>query len=521
MFDTLTLDKIQASIALTLDARTALLFYHNDHWQNSAGYIGPRPDPADDVYSQIMTEIERAFVARNIVGEVVDRHANGCVGRDIVWHIALKNGEDPDETQKTTIDEAQRLLKRWIDINNAQETIDNAIATLMCVGRAPLRILIPEGRRDENGEVPAGPIDDQIEVIFMDHPQPDVCGVITDPDTRYKAGAFLWTDDEGVSKVELTYRDPANKDVLIWQLRGFEPDDVIEYQVVLAGDTLPVYEMTRRAIISPQVQTQQKLHNLACTMKARNVVLGGFLERTLLNAQLNGKTIEVGGQKRFVADPLTFGAGQVNRFVGVITRDAEGNETMNEPKIIYRDPVPVDTFLRTEDASYMAILGEVHQLHYAIAGDATPSGEARISAMADYVIDLLKTKKRIDDAWRWMGNTVLKLTATLAGQPNMFDEFEVIADTQIDAGPVSTEMMRAVIELVRERLLSADTGRSWVGVSDPREEEIKIKKEIDGAALGAIDQIAALLEQDAARQNGDQPGDQPQNQNGNRQGVAA
>lgn len=503
MFDTYSIHDIQAALALTTTQAAATLFYEGDHWQQAAGYAGPRPDVTDANYTRVMQEIQRGFVARNIIGEIIDRHANGVVGRDVVWRMARADGADPSGTDQRRMDEAQAMLDGWIDRVAAQDTIDLAVATMATVGRAGLRLLVPAGLRDEAGNVPPGTIAQQLRHIYLDHPTAAECGTVTDPDTRHTAGIYVYQDDDGIVRAEIAYRDPADPATLIWRILAAGNDAAEQvYTLALAGDTIPIYQMQRRALVSDQVISQQKLYNLAATMKQRNVVLGGFLERTLLNAQLAGEKQVINGKEVFVPFPIAFGPGRINSFVGITETDAAGNTRTAQPEVQYRDPVPVDTFEQTELSAYMAILGEAHQLHYAIAGDATPSGESRIAAMADYVIDLLKTKKRVDDAWKWIGVTALNMAASLAGAPDYWAGLTVEADAQIDAGPVSTEMMRATVELVRDRLLSMDTGRSWIGVTDTAAEAQKVEQEQGSAALGAIDQINAILEIDRQAQAG-------------------
>lgn len=66
------------------------LFYDGDHWQQGEGWTGPRPDEGDATLSDVLMQIERAFVSKNCVKEVVNRHVNGCVGREPHWWFTTK-----------------------------------------------------------------------------------------------------------------------------------------------------------------------------------------------------------------------------------------------------------------------------------------------------------------------------------------------------------------------------------------------------------------------------------------------
>lgn len=65
-------------------------FYEGDHWQEGEGWTGPRPDQGDATLSDVMLQIERAFVSKNCIKEVVNRHSNGCVGREPHWWFTTK-----------------------------------------------------------------------------------------------------------------------------------------------------------------------------------------------------------------------------------------------------------------------------------------------------------------------------------------------------------------------------------------------------------------------------------------------
>jgi hypothetical protein len=180
------------------------------------------------------------------------------------------------------------------------------------------------------------------------------------------------------------------------------------------------------------------LLNLAKTMLARNVVLGGFLERIILNAQLPGEYVEDATTKKktFVPSPLKTGAGTTNVLAGLPVSDATGRVTgYATPTIIYRDPVPVTTFNDTALAAYRGMLEEVHQLHAAIAGDATASGESRRQARADFEASLGATIAEVEAAGRWLLETALALAAAFSNQAGRFDALRATFTCRVDSGP--------------------------------------------------------------------------------------
>lgn len=491
--------------------KTAALFYDGDHWQNGAGYIGPKLSANDEQTDNgLLSEIERLFTSRNAIGETVDRHKNGVTGREVVYDLVvdgLDGNADPSDGDTARIKEAKALLDDWLEKRDAGRLLGEAVAAAVHGGRGALRIFVPPGKLEASPEdggafVPSGSLEESMDRIYLNHPSPASCLVVTDADSQEQAGIYTYTRDKK-RYAELVYLD-GDKTVL--RVAGSADGDPLagEWGFDLGG-RLTIREIKRNALITASVMTQQRLLNLAETMKVHNVIAGGFLERVILNAQPPGHyETDENGKRKFVREPLKVGASATSFLTGVLLEDSEGNRTMTDPSVQWREPVPVETFQDTVDGAYAAILGEVHQLHYAMAGDAVASGESRVIAMADYVIDLLTTKKEVDKIWSWLLETVLAMAAMFSGKPNYFDGLRVTAEAQIDAGPISTEMMRAVRENVLARLMSYETGMSWIGIADTDAETAKIEKEQAGMASGALSQLESLIDQGSRNNQQDQ-----------------
>ena len=238
------------------------------------------------------------------------------------------------------------------------------------------------------------------------------------------------------------------------------------------------------------------LLNLAKTMLARNVVLGGFLERIILNAQLPGEYVEDATTKKktFVPSPLKTGAGTTNVLAGLPVSDATGRVTgYATPTVMYRDPVPVTTFNDTADAAYQGMLEEVHQLHAAIAGDATASGESRRQARADFEASLGATISEVEAAGRWLLETALAMAAAFANQPGRFDSLRATFTCRVDSGPISADEQKETRENVAAGLLSKETGMVRVGIDDTDAEKAKIAAEGETANQAQQTNATAIL----------------------------
>lgn len=499
----LTYSKLIGLIDWTADQAAAKRFYHGDHWQGGAGYSGPRPAATDAAYTRVMAEIAAGFVADDATAEVVNRHAGGVVARNVAIGAGPKrrirmSAAGPDSARAA---EAQALIEQWFALRDVQEEIYNATAAALYSGRGPLRVFIPAGERDEDGRIPADPIEAQIGRIFAEAVDPDVATVYTSKATKKPAGIYHYVEEtadddpdrpDNKNRVELSYREAGDLVIRILATGSAAAEEAPEYRIPVAGDALPMYQIERRPLITPAVMSQQKSLNLSHTMKDRNTVAGGFLERTLLNAQLPG-TYDPETQK-YTPDPLSFGAGRVNNFAGMEYTDADGNQRVVPASIVYREPSDPAVFIAAADAAYNVILRNCNQLHYAAAGDGAISGESRRTAMAAYVVDLLTTKQRVDGAARWLARYVLDLAAALAGVPDYFAGVKITADAMVDPGPIDSDMMRTVADLVAAQLLDRETAMRWIGIEDPAAVLQKIQEENAGGLAAEIAEFQRLID---------------------------
>lgn len=498
------------------DVEATRAFYGGDHWQDGKGYVGPRPQTGEAGYATVLGEIQRAFVARNAVGEVVDRHVNGVLAHPVSWSLtprrAMEPGEQPTAEEAALAAEAQAALTSWMQEAELQQRLRQAAVGAILHSRGALRLFVPPAERNDNGMIEGADLPASLLRIHVDQPWPEQATVIRERSSQQPLSIYLWRearDDyspeeaSGPQNAELSYVGEDGATV-IRVLRPHSAGGATlqqlaeEYRLQLGG-RLMLHELRRPALITEPVRTQQRLLNLAWTMMQRNVVLGGFLERTLLNAQLPGRYEETNGVTRFVPEEIRVGAGAVNTIIGVETRDREGNTTLATPGIVYRDPVPVTTFADTAREAYTAILQETHQLHYAIAGDAASSGEARRQALIDFVLDLASTADQVESAWRWILETALAMACQFAGMVGRFDALRVAAQARIDVGPLSTEDRRVIIDLMTKGLLSWRTGLLALGYEDADAEIARVRQEQEEQpSQGALDRILEEIDRGAA-----------------------
>lgn len=481
IFSEWNLEDAKKAAALATDRAKELKSYQDFlnglHWQDWDGWTGPVPLSGDPDYAEIRTEIERGFVSHNVIGEVVGRHCNGVLGRDVKWQVVPKRklGEDerPKKEEQERIDEATDWLNVWVEDRKLNQEYDAVGRTLGYAGIAYQRPFVAPGELDERGNVPSADVPTNLDRIYVHFPQPGEAIVYTDPRTQRKCSIYLYKEakdkrpsemqeGEGDERAELTY---LNGDKTIIRIVGVGVEEQTEFAYAL-GRRLLMSNMQRRPLINPQVVSQQKLLNKTLSMKSRNMDMAGFRERVTINAQMGGSYQTVDGERVFVPHTLPVGPGSMTSLTGYVLRDADGNEQLATPGMQWLDPVPVTTFLETEHSAYTAILAECNQLHYAISGDATASGESRKVAMSAYLIDLLQTKQQIDQGWAWLLETVLALAATLSGQVARYDDLRVSAEASVDAGPIGNDMLQTTMSMWQNGMLDIRTALTWSGVED-------------------------------------------------------
>jgi len=470
--------------------KSNISFYYGDHWQNTDGWSGPIPPPNSSDYSLVASEIERGFVSKNTVKEIVDRGVNGVLGRDPKFTLSF-TGDAGKRDQKRILAEAEALLKDWMKDKDFKKYMQKALRHALLAGKSTLRIFIPagfvqEGAVDVDENNPLG-------VIYLDAPNPLASTVITDEATRERTGIFIGqaVDADGREKdvAEITYLLPVqNEDgrryteITILPERGYPSSAQLDL-----GGRLLMFELEMPRMITDQIRSLQKLQNLNLTMMQRNAVLGGFLERIILNGQLPGHYEDDGqGGQVFVRDEFAVGAGTVNAINGVPYVDENGNtKGYTSASVSYRDPVSVQTFLESSGAAYSGILEECQQLHAKLSGDAITSGDSRRQALAAFLSSLRIPKQVVEQAMEWLIESILSLAGTLSGNPDRFKGVEVKTEAKLDYGAISAGEIDLLERQVRIGIISIQTARERIGIEDPETEqrlveaELEFKKSVD------------------------------------------
>jgi len=467
-----------------------------NQWDEGRGWTGPLPLDAKDAANSL---VERQFVQRNALREVVTRHRDAVIGREPGWDLTTPTKGGMVKLRQEAID----ALVAWWDDNSALAALQTATLRLLFAEErsdkaeelrlavSPLRLFLRASSVGPDGRIPRRKtLAEALADIGVHACNPTVAGVLRNADgdpvaTRYEyqesTGRVIEVTGTGANLAALGLPVAPSSDTLIALLSG---NTLQQEPASLPLDgRLLMHEMRREPLINDAARSQQKLINKAWTMLSHNMDVAGFTERTFLNAQSPGKWVgEDGnpaapGEGKYVPEPLIVGAGASNHVIGVVEPRPDGTYSYATPSVAYRDPVDPLAFTRTTDAAYRAVLEECKQLHVLLSADGVASGASRKQATSDYLDSLGLTATAVQGAVRWMLGTTLRLAAVLMGAPERYDALRPMAAVSIKVVQPTSEDVTATIDKRSAGLISRETAMTEVGIEDPDAELERIRSE--------------------------------------------
>lgn len=462
-FDNYTVDRLKKIItnATPAEYEVSKLFVEGDHWQDREGWIGPHPEASEDGAEEMWTEIEDIFTSKNVVKEIVERHANGVLGRAPVWQfvpLAAKPASDKRNTanEDAVVAELELAVTRWWNKRNVHERIKDGVMQMLYGSRSPFRLYVPPDKivagEATQGVLRAATLEDALDYIFPEVPTAEEAAVYEEPNTRQQLGFFITkpidpeTGDPGSKEViEMTYLlpdqlNPQGKPLTALRVKSDESDETIPVDL---GGNLTMYEMKRPLLITEQLQQQQRALNLCLSMLPRNVITSGFLERIILDATLPGhwEHDADGKRTRFVLDRFHTGAGTTNVLVGVDTETEDGKKIQHaSPDVKWREPSPVKPSIEAAQAIYLVMLEEGKQAHIILSGEALVSGTSREQARSDYDLSLTDSKAPAELLGEWVLSVAVALAEFFMGTPGKYtSKYRPVFQCHTFTGPVTWE----------------------------------------------------------------------------------
>ena len=496
-FDNLSVEAAKKRLPSTPDSvKTAVLFRDGDHWQGGAAWTGPAPASNDKGATEVMTRIQREFVSSNVIAEVIERHANGAIGREPQWGYAVRQpmveGDEPTTQEQALIDEAEAAMTSWWDQRNIIGVLQESIATAVVYGRAVLRLFVPPALV-EGGVIQRQPtLADALNLIWLDGLVPDQAGVSRDKATMQACGVYVYTNDDKKEVAEVTFLD--GLDTVVRTLEGEAVTG--ETRLPLMGHLLMI-EITCKPLIGLPMQQMQKALNMTLTMLQHNIVISGFMERVLANAQMPYDEVDDPanpGEKKRVYRPYDIGPGKTTNLVGIAIRDEQQAITgYTSPSMQWKEPSPVDTFVQTDAALYRRMLNECKQLHALLSGDAVASGESRKQALLDFAMSLGPTATAIKQLVRWVLEAALALAAHFAGRGQAFDSLRADITPRLWLGSLSSEERNFLLAAYEKGAISHDLFLSLIEVEDVDAEKARIAAEQEEKQARSARSLGAAL----------------------------
>lgn len=437
--------------ANTTNAQENIQWYKGEDLFDLA-WIGASFSPSDPKYAEKMAQIKRVFQEHNVLQELADNWRDGLISEPFAWQLKDRQGK------RVEASEAEIELQRWIDwVNQQALEIDpkatnfqqsdpwaEFVLSIGVCGEGNLRLWQP----DRYAEA-----DDPIHRIHLHAP---------------KAGSVeVERDKDGfIEKVTYTYGD-GQREVLTQDEQGnlvvTSSDAEVEPLTIPTERRWTVQQVHKPSILSQGAKRKQSSICHALTMKLRNQDIGGFKERTLINAEFPqdeaGNPIEV-----------ERGPGIDTYIYGIQQGDAM-NPSYATPSIHESQPVPVHTFIESIQIDRTLLYHEFRQGHLLAAGDGGLSGESRIQMRQAFELYLRGWKRPIESAIANVLNIVLRILG--------YTNLEAVVELRITTGKLSAEEKAGVMGEFQAGLLSRATAISKLGtVTDPDAELALIDEEL-------------------------------------------
>jgi hypothetical protein len=456
-----------------------------------AGWIAPMPHPTDPTYRSAFDGVVRGFVSSNVTAQVVNRHGAGVVGRQPSKAFESKapipeGAEMPQELMRR-----KKMADAWMaecwESEGMHTSLQGAVNVLLYASRQPARLVLPSGflepgEKEGEWRIPQVSLEVMIKMLRLTYPRPEECTVYIDPDTFDQIGIFSYERD-GDSRAELTWVDRATRLTIVRQVNQ---QGTLAQRVYDFGGLIPIYEMRRAALVTPQILQNQKALNLALSSVPRNVWSASARERYGFNIDPPGKETLVEGETVFEPQPIEVGSGSFNILNGYpIVDPTTGKVTgYTTPSMHVEDPVEVRPSKEAADIHTWEIHSEARQLHALTSTEAAQSGIKLLVARLDYTSSLTQTKPTVDGCLEWHDNTRLAMaeafTGGREGRPAPHPYSSVLranAECKLDPGPITPEERTALQALADAGTYSRETIRVLMGTEDAAEEGRKVATE--------------------------------------------
>jgi hypothetical protein len=502
--------------------KSAVNMYSGDMWDYGKGYIGPVPVTGDTHYGDILLNIKRTFVGRNVIEEVVDRQVDALLSKSPDWKIynktAVKEGKKTPDTQTETtqsdsletaaekemgitdvvadpkISEAEMLLSEVWNKAKLGDALKDSLTSRMISGRGILRLYLHGSFLKKQDQIKD--FLDIAKYVRVEWIPNDKANVLDDGTDRLSIVELSPKKDK-TKKLEISFVDDNDKTFVATIEQGLtansEPDGENSSDAIasikknaklssafsMQGE-ITVDEILGKPFVSQTMLQNNRALNLDLSLGVGVLIESGYAEMVMTNVSMETRDVtDPNDSTKTIKVPvgLKRGPGVANNLIGEQTVNAQGETKFEQPSVYFKEPSPLDTFVVGENLYYRQILSEAKQIHILIVGDAKASGEARIQARQDFVKKSQRYKPSLDVHGSWLLNAILNFAASAINKDDYFSELGVLFDSKIYAGELSADEQNVVVSRYEKGLISRETAITLLGSEEPILEIEKIKKD--------------------------------------------
>ncbi len=539
--------RYQASTAprRAYDANRRLIEEH-DFWQRGERWIGPGSDPAlpHSIRYTTLRRVEPQFTPIDVVGEIIDRAGNALLKREAdvqFTPIRASGSDEPDEAASEAAErEAAAMLEAvsvWWDRERLWEHARRVMRRQLWAGRGGFRVRVPPGYLNDTDDGKALPeglaIADAFERVKLETPQPHEAAVVVIEETQQAVAIILTTrtvgdreervaevwmlapsDDDATSPNEMLVRVLVDRyDTRGRPLPSASADE--EYRLDLTR--LPLAEAEGELLLTDPERRQQDQINFMNTMLSRVTETAGFPERTFINAAPHGEwypdpprggaaalqTQEFDGKTWYLhAVPHTVGSAVTTELHGyetdtVTEPDGTVRRSYTTPQVVYREPTNPKYLHDAIIAARGLLLSACKQGFVLTTTTGSESGYSRVQARAEFVEDQLRRKPSLEGAVRDIIAAAIETAQLMAApdaaiRPGFLERFRVVVNLHVDAGPVSPEERRIILEEYKAGVRSRALTMAMLGTEDI-DAELEAMEREEPAQLQRIAAYATTL----------------------------
>lgn len=509
------LKKRERGVADAYDVIRAMAENH-DFWQDGDLWVGPRGQSDAEWQSRMKAAVERQHVSGGAVLEAQANFVRGLLGKQAnIQVVPIGDHDEKGPEWERLTKEAEGIVEAlsvWWDDVGLWAAVRRMAARSRWAGWGTLRLRIPSGRLVEretrDGVIQQLPTNmqslaDALAAIELSAPEPEHCVVVKHPDTQQHAAVFHFTgnDENGraVNYIELWYDETIRGETYTMR-RTLRQEGQDEGPFSYRWDgRLPVSEMDASTLFTRPVREAEAAYAFALTNVVKVGESAGYRQHVTTNAEEPGywsyvkpagegphETADDGQGKTIYKHrvPWAHGPGTTNNIIGIPAKTDDSGETIASPGFHVVDPVDPELATKAADFWRRTVLEKCYQGHLAGRATGEASGLAYEQARAAFAGDL---QLHVDPAERAitqaLESVIVIAESMMASPPKILERFRLIVTLTPDAGPISPERRKQIVEEVNAGLKARPTAMAELGTDD-------VAAELDAIDQDPISQLS-------------------------------